>query len=88
MAAASSSGHSNSNTPETLSAIRVRLAEINAEMKEVIQILMVRDLHPTIYETPDRQTAMLNATAQMLTDLTKKLKELNDKAAKFGDDDE
>ncbi|WCJ31728.1 hypothetical protein M5689_013191 [Euphorbia peplus] len=59
------------NTAETLPAIRARIAQATAEIKEIMGIFLVRDLHPNMYANPDRQTAMLDANARRLTDLTK-----------------
>ncbi|WCJ31726.1 hypothetical protein M5689_013189 [Euphorbia peplus] len=76
------------NTLETLSAIGERIAQATAEIEEIMRIFLVRDLHPNMYANLDRQTAMLDANARRLTDLTKELKEPNDKAVTFDDDDD
>ncbi|WCJ31725.1 hypothetical protein M5689_013188 [Euphorbia peplus] len=64
------------------------IAQATAEIEEIMGIFLVRDLHPNMYANPDRQTAMLEANARRLTDLTKELKEPNDKVATFDDDDD
>ncbi|WCJ31727.1 hypothetical protein M5689_013190 [Euphorbia peplus] len=76
------------NTLETLLAIRAMIAQATAEMEEIMRIFLVLNLHPNMYANPDRQTAMLEANAERLTDPTKELKDPKDIAATFDDDDD